>query len=325
MAGDPPSKLANREPENCLRFSAKCPFSNGEKRLTGHNASNTRAHARDNGDKNYGFRAAGTPLAIKDKILGGPTTGPRSEERNGRRVNKILANIGAECRPHGEDTPSKHRPQNRKIGRFTGGPQSKVERNRLGRRSTALRLSEVRNILAAADFAEQQQWALNRHTTIHFEAAGIGDPVAALRQYTKLARDWLRTQGAQFAYVWVRESGDAKGEHAHLLMHIPAHLIGPFARRERGWRKRIHAKRALGAFHSTPVGRSYSHAEAGTQFGQSYRDHLAEIVGYLVKGAEPRAVEALSLGRVQFGGELWGKRTGMSENIGRAARARLLK
>jgi hypothetical protein len=174
--------------------------------------------------------------------------------------------------------------------------------------------------MAAAVFTAQEHRPLNRHTTIHFEAAGIAEPVAALRRYTKLARDWLRTQGAEFAYVWVRETGDRKGEHAHLLMHVPSHLSATFARRERSWRKRIGAKAALGAFKSTPVGRTYRHAETKIHHGELYSDHLAAIVEYLVKGAEPRAVKSLGLDRVEPGGELWGKRSCTSENIGRKAR-----
>ena len=201
---------------------------------------------------------------------------------------------------------------------------SKVGRNRRVRRSTALTLPQVRNIITGAQFAAATGAPLNRHTTFHFEAAGIADPVATLRAYTKLMRDWLRTQGAPFAYIWVREAGEHKGEHAHLLLHVPADLIAAFARRERGWRKRIGAQRALGAFRSTPVGRSYRHAESGIQYGELYNDALAGIVSYLVKGAEPPAVKALGLTRVESGGELWGKRTGMSENIGRAARRRAL-
>lgn len=200
--------------------------------------------------------------------------------------------------------------------------QNKIEGNRRGRRSTGLRLSEVRNILAAAVFTAQEHRPLNRHTTVHFEAAGIADPVAALRAYMKLARDWLRTQGAVFAYIWVRESGERKGEHAHILMHVPARLSSRFARRERGWRKLIGAKPAAGAFRSTAVGRSYRHAEVGIQFGERYFDALEGAVGYLVKGAEPRAAKALMLKRAQAGGKLWGKRSGMSENIGRTARQR---
>ncbi len=200
--------------------------------------------------------------------------------------------------------------------------RSKVDRSRRGRRSTALSLSEVRNIMAAGVFAVLKHRPLNRHTTIHFEKAGIADPVTALRRYTKLARDWLSTQNATLSYIWVREAGDTKGEHAHVMMHVPAHLISAFARRERGWRKRMGAKRARGAFRSTAIGVSYRHAEVGMQFGELYSEALAGMVGYLVKGAEPRAVEALQLSRVEPGGELWGKRSGMSENINRAARAR---
>jgi hypothetical protein len=162
---------------------------------------------------------------------------------------------------------------------------------------------------------------LNRHTTVHFDAAGITDPVAALRCYMKLARDWLRTKGAGFAYLWVRESGEGKGEHAHVLMHVPVELVADFARRERGWRKCIGAKPARGAFRSTPIGMSYRHAELGSQFGQSYREALTGMIAYLVKGAEPRAVKALGLTRIAPGGELWGKRSATSENIGPRARA----
>ena len=179
--------------------------------------------------------------------------------------------------------------------------------------------------MAAAVFTAQEHRPLNRHTTIHFEAAGIDQPVRAIGQYLKLAGDWLRTRGQPFAYIWVRESGDRKGEHVHILMHVPPQMAKQFARRERGWRKRIGARPALGAFRSTPVGRSYRHGEVGIQFGESYCDHLNEIVAYLVKGAEPVAVKALGHVRAEPGGELWGKRTGTSENIGRAARSRSLR
>jgi len=186
-------------------------------------------------------------------------------------------------------------------------------------------LSEVLNIMAAGAFTARERRALNRHTTVHFDAAGIADPVAALRAYMKLARDWLGTWGAPFAYIWVREAGGGKGEHAHILMHVPPRLIAQFARRERGWRKRIGAKPARGAFHSTPIGRSYRHAEMEIQYGQTYADALAGMIGYLVKGADPRAVQSVGLTRVEPGGKLWGKRCGTSENIGRSARQRAIK
>jgi hypothetical protein len=289
------SKLANPCAENALPKSAKPPFNTGKKRLTGPTRSSTHAR-RAELSRNSDPVAVGTGRAIKGKVLSAATIAPAASQVTRR--------------------------SDPKIGESREASQSKVDRNRSGRRSTALRLSEVRNIMAAAVFTAQEHRPLNRHTTIHFDKAGIADPVAALRSYTKLARDWLATKGAVLSYIWVRESGDRKGEHAHLLMHVPANLASVFARRERGWRKLIGAKRARGAFRSTAVGRSYRHAEVGIQYGEHYADHLRDIVGYLVKGAEQRAVKALQLTRVAPGGELSGKRTGMSENINRTARAR---
>lgn len=191
---------------------------------------------------------------------------------------------------------------------------------RRGRRSTALRLREVENILAAADDTAREQRGLNRFTTIHFEAAKVSDPVRAIGQLMKLAGDWLRTKGAMLAYVWVRESGEGKGEHVHILWHIRPDLIREFAKRERGWRKRLGTKRARGAFKSKPVGLGYRHGAHQIQYGLDYRTALAGVLSYIVKGAEPKAVEALGLTRSEPGGELWGKRSGTSENIGRSAR-----
>ena len=54
----------------------------------------------------------------------------------------------------------------------------------------------------------------------------------------------------------------------------------------------------------------------------NYRTALGGVLSYIVKGAEPKAVTALGLNLKQPGGELWGKRSGTSENIGRTARSR---
>jgi hypothetical protein len=193
---------------------------------------------------------------------------------------------------------------------------------RRGRRSTELRLREIENILAAADNTGREQRGLNRFTTIHFEAAKVRDPVRAIGRLMKLAGDWLRTKGTLLAYVWVRESGERKGEHVHILWYIRPDLIKDFARLERGWRKRLGAKPARGAFKSKPVGLSYRHGAHQIQYGQDYRRALAGVLSYIVKGAEPKAVEELGLSVSKPGGELWGKRSGTSENIGRTARNR---
>jgi hypothetical protein len=280
------SKLTNPRARKPSEIPARCRLNNGEKQLTGHFVADTRGRARATATEN-------TTQATRPSAVAGTSLA-------------LIDNL-----PSATTTAAESRLQNRKIGQF-----------RDGRRSTALTMKAIENILAAVALTEQQQRPLNRHTTIHFEAAGIDRPLIAIGQYLKLASDWLRTQRGEFAYIWVRESGERKGEHVHILMHVPARLVQQFAHREIGWRRRIGAKRALGAFKSTPVGRSYRHGEVKIQYGEHYIQHLAAIVGYLVKGSEPKAALALQLKRVADGGELWGKRTGMSENIGRAARAR---
>lgn len=191
-----------------------------------------------------------------------------------------------------------------------------------GRRSTSLRLREVENIIAAAVYTVEKQCPLNRHTTVHFVAAGVLDPIGMIGAYMHLAGDWLRTQGAVLAYIWVRENGERKGEHVHIAMHVPPHLSGRFAERERGWRKQLGIKRVRGACHTTPIGRSYLHAFVGTQYGSDYSDDLRRFIGYVLKGADERAAKALGLTRLEPGGEIFGKRTGMSENINRTVRQR---
>ena len=279
-----PIKTCESDRENPLAKTRELPVNTEENRLT--RAANTRAHARPR------VNASRNPHA---PISQGFSVGAKT-------VGTALAIKGID------------------IGSAMTGPGCIVRR---GRRSTALRLREVENILLAADNTAKEQRALNRFTTIHFEAAQVPDPVRAIGRLMKLAGDWLRTKSAALAYVWVRESGDGKGEHVHILWYVRPDLIKEFARLERGWRKRLGAKPAKGAFKSKPVGVSYRHGAHQIQYGQHYRAALDGLLAYIVKGAEPKAVGALGLTLREPGGELCGKRSGTSENIGRAARSRV--
>jgi hypothetical protein len=78
---------------------------------------------------------------------------------------------------------------------------------------------------------------------------------------------------------------------------------------------------AAGACLTRAVGLSYRHAQRGTEYGDRYEDHLARAVGYVLKGAHPRTVERLGLPRCEHQGIIVGKRTGMTENLNRTARA----
>jgi hypothetical protein len=162
---------------------------------------------------------------------------------------------------------------------------------------------------------------LNRFTTLHYEAAKVSDPAKATSRLLKLAGDWLRTKGEQLCAVWVRETGDGKGEHVHLLWRVPSHLAQAFARRERGWRTKVGMKSAKGACYSEPIGLSYRHAQRELEYGERYEDHLARTVGYVLKGAHPRTVTKLGLPLCEPQGLITGKRSGMTENLNCKARS----
>ena len=190
-----------------------------------------------------------------------------------------------------------------------------------GRRSTALRVKDCKNLILAAEHARQIGAPLNRMLTIHFEKAGISDPVKATGRLLKLMGDWLRCYNTGITAVWVREAGLQKGDHVHILLSVPPPILGLFTRMQRGWFKKIGAAWKRGVYKSRPIGGSHrlAFSEAGASL---YQQALKGALHYLLKGADVQARAAHGIGKQGEGGELWGKRCGTTENIGRAARLR---
>lgn len=117
--------------------------------------------------------------------------------------------------------------------------------------------------------------------------------------------------------MWVRETGEGKGEHVHILWHGPADL--PYLRR---WLnealKACGARRVRGVCFTESIGRTLRHAETG---GDDYRANMDWTLDYLLKGADPAARAKLGIEHSEPGGGLVGKRCGVSQNIGPKARA----
>ncbi len=124
------------------------------------------------------------------------------------------------------------------------------------------------------------------------------------------------------AYTFARETGDAKGSHVHILLHLPPALAPSFFAMQRGWLRRV-------------TGRPYragvllSRAIAGArdcplQGSERYRVNLVKLINYQRKGA-PLGVAA-TIGQTTFEptyqGCIIGKRAGWSQNLGVAARRR---
>jgi hypothetical protein len=161
----------------------------------------------------------------------------------------------------------------------------------------------------------------NRHLTIHWQQAGIPDERAARAtgRFLKLAGDWIAKRGGRVAWAWVRENGDAKGSHVHILLHLPAGTrIGALQRR---WLRSITGKPYSAS--TIKTARIGGTAGAAQSAPVAYRANLASVVAYVLKGVSPAAARKLELQRLEAGGRIIGKRAATSQNIGRAARARI--
>jgi hypothetical protein len=193
-------------------------------------------------------------------------------------------------------------------------------RNSASRTSDALTEKQSKEIIAAAQFSARIGLPLNRHLTIHWDAAGVPDcrAAAATAAFLALARDWLRKRRASLAWAWVRENGDGKGSHVHILLHCPPDMARTFAAMQRRWLRRVTGNPYRARIIRTArVGGTLTAAQTAPA---AYAENLAAIVGYLLKGASPVAARELGLERLEAGGRVIGKRAATSQNIGRAAR-----
>lgn len=193
-------------------------------------------------------------------------------------------------------------------------------RNSASRTSDALTVKQTAEIVAAAQFAARTGLPFNRHMTIHWEAAGVPDcrAAAATAAFLALARDWLRKRGAPFAWVWVRENGDGKGSHVHILLHCRPELARDFAAMQRRWLRRVTGNPYRARIIRTArIGGTLGAAQTAPAV---YAENLGAVVAYLLKGASPAAARELGLHRLEAGGRIIGKRAATSQNIGCAAR-----
>lgn len=181
--------------------------------------------------------------------------------------------------------------------------------------SYALSERQARALIDAVEFAVASGLAFNRMTTVHWEAAGVSDPQSATEVLIRELRASVTKADGRFAYVWVRESGPAKGEHLHLLWHGPKAV--PALSRTRRLLEACGASWRAGVLRTRSVGRALSRAETGDA---DYLANLGEALDYCLKGANQPSRERLGIRRSEAGGQIIGKRSGVSENIGRSER-----
>lgn len=193
-------------------------------------------------------------------------------------------------------------------------------RNRRGRQSDRLTPRQIGELIGAARHASVIGLPLNRMITVHWEKAGISrlSIARANGHFLDLLSKAIARYDGKTAHIWVQESGERKGGHCHILTHVPAELVEPVSRLQRGWLRSITGqpyRRTV--IHSDPIG-GWLGLEASNP--PLHATNLAAALSYVLKGADEEAAPTFGLRRLEAGGCCFGKRCGWSQNIGAKAR-----
>lgn len=194
------------------------------------------------------------------------------------------------------------------------------KRNRADRRTEVLTAEQCEKLMVATLFARSMGLAFNRHWTIHSQMAGIEPPRGAhfIGTVLNAVGKAAKRHGGQMAAVWVRENGDGKGEHAHILMHLPRGFT--LANRTRRWIVAAGGTYRRNVSRVRSIGGTLSSAELADD---RYLLNADNVLAYLLKHGDHSAMEALGLPLWGHRGWIMGKRCGITQNIAGGAQTRL--
>jgi hypothetical protein len=182
-----------------------------------------------------------------------------------------------------------------------------------------LSLRQCEGMLAAAIYAERTGRTFTRHWTVHYEAARIPDSEGAefIGRLLRIVGRQARGAGGELAAIWARENGHSKRGHVHIVLALPAGFT--LRNRTRRWIEAAGGKYQKGVSVVRIVGGTL----ASSAFdGERHGENVRNVIGYLLKGADNEAAEAMGLGRYGEAGPVIGKRCGWTQNIGERARLR---
>ena len=189
-------------------------------------------------------------------------------------------------------------------------------RNRADRTSEGLTDSQVASVLQAATFAFATGRTFQRHWIVHYGKAGINGKNGTHFVSRVLASKQAKREGGTLTALWVRERASDKGEHVHILVHLPAamRLHG----RTRRWIETAGGTWSWGISRVRIIGGRLSKLEANSD--TRHAANAANVTRYLLKAASTQTGEKLDLKRAGRGGRIIGKRCGWTQNIGAKAR-----
>lgn len=192
-------------------------------------------------------------------------------------------------------------------------------RNFASNETDSLSVAHVGKLIAATGHANAIGLPFNRFITIHWQAAGVAPSgvVKATGRYFDLLTKLIARHGASTALIWVQEAGRGKGNHVHILAHVPASLVKRISGMNRKWLRSItgnpYRKRVI---KSVPIGGRLNIENSDSEL---YLVNQDAALAYVLKGAETNAAKRYGLTRLEAGGVCVGKRCGMSQNIGPTA------
>lgn len=192
-------------------------------------------------------------------------------------------------------------------------------RNRADRITNSLSDKQVVALLDAAEFAISEGRTFQRHWTIHYGKAGIKAAYGArfVSHVLALVAKQARREGGTLTALWVRERASDKGEHVHILMHLPADMR--LHGRTRRWIEAAGGLWRPGVSCVRIVGGRLPSVELSRDC--HFATNARNVVRYLLKAASAKSGDQRGLSRVEQGGRIIGKRCGSTQNIGRAARS----
>lgn len=190
-------------------------------------------------------------------------------------------------------------------------------RNSANRTSEQLTYRQCVDLIDAGNFADAIGLRFNRHWSVHYAKAGIAEHEAAgfIGRLLKLAGDFARRHKGQFAALWVREGGQGKGGHVHIVMHLPSRLT--LKGRTRRWVGLAGGKCCNKVSKVRPIAGRVAAADGDSLH---YRHNARNVKYYVLKNVSREAGEHLGLSYSGERGLVVGKRCGWTQNIGLKAR-----
>ena len=176
--------------------------------------------------------------------------------------------------------------------------------------STRINRRPAVNIHHARRCATVWGFPLNTHVSLNLSQCGFSER-DAVRMFRKLISErfspWLRRNAANDngltpTYVWTVEAPHGK-VGSHWLLHLPGHLVPAFSRKVLSWLEGLGATVTSTAVKITKV------------------DNPIGMGRYILKGIDPVWAKHLAVHPVPQG-QVIGKRSGFSRNLGPAARKR---